>query len=265
VSQCITSKVLVHQPMSWPSFMGLRADGDKARPRPWPSFKVIYDGESPGDAIMKPSPQCTSDNSRAKSGATMEFPLLAFYGRSASLYVQPSSAILSACGPGYFVIGRLMHVTTACSIWQLFLSSSSLIFTWVTFLKCSRELSGMLLYSFELSRAKLVGMLHEFENRWSYMEKLQLLVLTWASEHEAVRSGFQFQCIILDDWHLHNQSMLATMLLFYSLKYHLWADKWRPRFVRLWHAYASLVWLLYNISGLQLASVHGLELKFIVK
>jgi hypothetical protein len=123
----------------------------------------------------------------------------------------------------------------------------------------------MLLYSFELSRAKLVGMLHEFENRLSYMEKLQLLVLTWASEHEAVCSGFQFQCIILDDWHLHNQSVLATMLLFYSLKYHLWADKWRPRFVRLWHAYASLVWLLYNISGLQLASVHGLELKFIVK
>jgi hypothetical protein len=86
--------------------MGLRADGDEARPRPWPSFKVIYDGESPGDVIMKPSPQCSSDSCRAKSGAAMESPILAFYGRSASLYVQPSSTILSAsCGPGYFVTG----------------------------------------------------------------------------------------------------------------------------------------------------------------
>jgi hypothetical protein len=100
----------------------------------------------------------------------------------------------------------------------------------------------MLMYSFELSGAKLVGMLHEFEN-W------------WASEQEAVRSGFQFHCIILDDLHLHNQGLLATMLLFYSFKYHLWADKWRPRFVWLWHAYASLVWLLYNIAGFQLLAM----------
>jgi hypothetical protein len=56
------------------------------------------------------------------------------------------------------------------------------------------------------------------------MENLQLLVLTGASEKEAVHSGFQSQCIILDYLHLHNQSVLETMLVYCSFMYYLWDD-----------------------------------------
>ncbi|XP_051209539.1 uncharacterized protein [Lolium perenne] len=38
-SRRITSRVPVHRPMPWPSFMDVQADGDEMWPLPWPSFR----------------------------------------------------------------------------------------------------------------------------------------------------------------------------------------------------------------------------------
>ncbi|KAM0848227.1 hypothetical protein ACQ4PT_054543 [Festuca glaucescens] len=79
-SQCNTSKVPVHRPMPWPSFMGVHADGDEVRPRPWLAFKRITDCESSSDAIMKPYRRCTSDSFPMTTGDVVEFQILDYYG-----------------------------------------------------------------------------------------------------------------------------------------------------------------------------------------
>jgi hypothetical protein len=97
-------------------------------------------------------------------------------GWSDGSYGQPSYAFRSASyGPEYFVTRGQRQITTACSSWQLFLSGSSLIFTWVKFLEWTREPYDIMSYSLESRGAKLLCMLHELENRWSYMEDSQLL------------------------------------------------------------------------------------------
>jgi hypothetical protein len=135
-------------------------------------------------------------------------------------YVQLSYAIRTASyGPGYFFSRGQRQGTTACSTWQLFIRGASLIFNWLKFLECAKELYVILLYSLESSGAKSVGLVHEFENSWSYMENLQVPILILASEQEALRNGFQFQ-------------------RFYSFKSYLLADKWRSRFLVLRRAHA---------------------------
>jgi hypothetical protein len=44
-SRRIRSRVHVHRPMPWPSFMDVHATRDETRPRPWPSFISCCEGK----------------------------------------------------------------------------------------------------------------------------------------------------------------------------------------------------------------------------
>lgn len=173
---------------------------------------------------------------------------------------------------GNLVTSGQMQVTTACLTWQLFLTGSSPILIDVKSLVWIKKQYGILLYFFELAGAKLT---HEFWNRWNHMENLQLVIPTQPSEQEAIKNGLQFQWYmalylaqglfffdapamgsglivllsmsnILADWHLYNQSILAIMHLFNSLKYYLLADNVRSRVLCMWQAHG-----VFHTSQLQ--------------